>query len=167
MAKIILDRLVAQFTGGEIEQIGSQHGNEWARVRREDWRRVGLFLRDDAVTDLKMPTDLTCVDRLGIREPRFDVVLHLYSVTKKHRVRLYAGVPENDCSVDSLVSVWPGLDWYEREAYDLYGVRFQGHPDLRRILMYPEFVGHPLRKDYPKEKRQPLIRRSGLVSSPE
>jgi NADH-quinone oxidoreductase subunit C len=166
MAQIILDRLVAAFAGGEIEQIGSQHGNEWARVRRDAWARVCLFLRDDATTDMKMASDLTCVDRFG-REPRFDVVLHLYSVTKKHRVRLYAGVPENDCGLDSVVSVWPGMDWFEREAYDLYGVRFRGHPDLRRILMYPEFVGHPLRKDYPKEKRQPLVRRSGIPGSAE
>jgi NADH:ubiquinone oxidoreductase subunit C len=80
--------------------------------------------------------------------------------TLKHRVRLYGGCPENDPTIDSLCSVWEGANWYEREAYDLYGVRFKGHPDLRRILMYPEFVGHPLRKDYPKEKRQPLVRRS-------
>jgi NADH-quinone oxidoreductase subunit C len=166
MAQIILDRLVATFTGGEVEQIGSQHGNEWARIRRDAWRTVAAFLRDDATTDLKMPTDLTAVDRLA-REPRFDVVVHLYSVTKKHRVRLYAGVPEDDCALDSLVPIWPGLEWFEREAYDLYGVRFKGHPDMRRILMYPEFVGHPLRKDYPKEKRQPLIRRSGFPGIPE
>jgi NADH-quinone oxidoreductase subunit C len=166
MAQIILDRLVSVFTAGEIEQIGSQHGNEWARIRREDWTRVCGFLRDDPVTDMKMASDLTCVDRFG-REPRFDVVLHLYSVTKKHRVRLYAGVTEEECGIESVVSIWPGMDWFEREAYDLYGVRFRGHPDLRRILMYPEFVGHPLRKDYPKEKRQPLVRRSGNPGSIE
>ena len=166
MAQIILDRLLAQFVGGEIEQVGSQHGNEWARVRRDSWTTVCRFLRDDSVTRMDMASDLTCVDRYS-REPRFDVVLHLYSVERKHRVRLYAGVPEDDCSLDSAVSIWPGLNWFEREAYDLYGVRFQGHPDLRRILMYPEFVGHPLRKDYPKEKRQPLIRRSGLPGSLE
>ena len=116
------------------------------------------FLRDDAVTKLDMFIDLTCVDRFG-REPRFDVVLHLYSLEKKHRVRLYGGVPEEDPTIETLALVWAGANWFEREAYDLYGVRFRGHPDLRRILMYPEFVGHPLRKDYPKEKRQPLVRR--------
>jgi NADH-quinone oxidoreductase subunit C len=114
---------------------------------------------------MQMFIDLTCVDRLGIRggdpeAPRFDVVVHLYSVAHKHRVRLYCGVNEDDAWVDTLVGVWAGADWFEREAYDLYGVRFKGHPDLRRILMYPEFVGHPLRKDYPKEKRQPLVRRN-------
>jgi len=144
MAQIVLDRLLAEFKGGEILQTGSQHGNEWARVRRDAWVKVATFLRDDPATMMEMFIDLTCVDRFST-EPRFDVVLHLYSVTLKHRVRLYGGCPEN---------------WYEREAYDLYGVRFKGHPDLRRILMYPEFVGHPLRKDYPKEKRQPLVRRS-------
>jgi NADH-quinone oxidoreductase subunit C len=166
MAQIVLERLVGAFTGGEIEQIGTQHGNEWARVRRDAWTKVCTFLRDDAVTHMNMPTDLTAVDRLT-RVPRFDVVLHLYSTTRKHRVRLYAGVPEDDCTLESATGLWPGLNWFEREAYDLYGVRFRGHPDLRRILMYQEFVGHPLRKDYPKEKRQPLVRRSGLPGTIE
>ena len=158
MSQLVLDRLTAQFTGGQILQTGSQHGDEWARVRLDSWIEVARFLRDDPATKMEMFTDLTCVDRFGT-EPRFDVVVHLYSVSKKHRVRLYGGVPEEDPTIDTLVSVWAGANWFEREAYDLYGVRFLGHPDLRRILMYPEFVGHPLRKDYPKEKRQPLVRR--------
>jgi NADH-quinone oxidoreductase subunit C len=158
MAQLVLDRLKERFTAGEILDTGSQHGNEWARIRREDWKAVCQFLRDDPATQMNMFIDLTCVDRFG-REPRFDVVLHLYSVDKKHRIRLYGGASEEEPTIDSVASVWAGANWFEREAYDLYGIRFQGHPDLRRILMYPEFVGHPLRKDYPKEKRQPLVRR--------
>jgi NADH-quinone oxidoreductase subunit C len=158
MSQNVLDRLKTQFTGGEILETGSQHGNEWARVRRDAWVAVATFLRDDPATKMEMFIDLTAVDRFST-EPRFDVVVHLYSVSLKQRVRLYAGVPEEDPTLETLVSVWAGSNWFEREAYDLYGVRFRGHPDLRRILMYPEFVGHPLRKDYPKEKRQPLVRR--------
>jgi NADH-quinone oxidoreductase subunit C len=158
MAKIILDRLNERFTAGDILETGSQHGNEWARVAPDAWRTVAEFLRDDLQSRMDMFVDLTCVDRLP-RQPRFDVVLHLYSIEKKHRVRLYAGVPEHDPTIATLVPVWPGANWFEREAFDMYGVRFDGHPDLRRILMYPEFQGHPLRKDYPKEKRQPLLRR--------
>jgi NADH-quinone oxidoreductase subunit C len=160
MAQLILDRLKERFGGGEILETGSQHGNEWARVRADAWLAVCQFLRDDPTTRLDYFIDLTCVDWLGSdREPRFDVVLHVYSLEKKHRVRLYGGVSEENPIIDSLTSVWAGANWFEREAYDLYGIRFKGHPDLRRILMYPEFVGHPLRKDYPKERRQPLIRR--------
>ena len=167
MAQIVLDKLAAKFTGGEIVASGTELGDEWARVRRDAWVAVATFLRDDPATKMEMFIDLTCVDRFGGGAPgasapeaaRFDVVLHLYSVSLKHRIRLYAGVPEEDPSLETLVSVWEGSNWFEREAYDLYGVRFKGHPDLRRILMYPEFVGHPLRKDYPKEKRQPLVRR--------
>jgi NADH-quinone oxidoreductase subunit C len=167
MSQAVLDRLAARFTGGELVASGSQHGDEWARTRRDTWLSVATFLRDDPTTKMEMFIDLTAVDRfgrlgpgmVGTDPPRFDVVLHVYSVSLKHRLRLYVGVPEEDPSVDSLVPVWAGADWFEREAYDLYGVRFKGHPDLRRILMYPEFVGHPLRKDYPKEKRQPLVRR--------
>jgi NADH-quinone oxidoreductase subunit C len=158
MAKIILERLHQAFIAGEILESGSQHGNEWARVRPDAWATVARFLRDDPTTNLDMFIDLTVVDRFS-REPRFDVVLFLRSLDKKHRLRLYGGVPEEDPSIETLVPIWAGADWFEREAFDLYGVRFVGHPDLRRILMYPEFVGHPLRKDYPKEKRQPLVRR--------
>jgi len=158
MAQIVLDTLLAHFKDGEIIATGSQHGNEWARVRPDAWAAVASFLKEDPATAMEMMSDLTCVDRFGT-EPRFDVVMHLYSVSKKHRVRLYGGVSEEDPSIDSVVPVWVGANWFEREAFDLYGVRFRGHPDLRRLLMYPEFVGHPLRKDYPKEKRQPLVRR--------
>ncbi len=158
MAKIILDRLNERFAAGGLLETGSQHGNEWARVAPDAWRVVAEFLRDDPQARMDMFVDLTCVDRLP-RQPRFDVVLHLYSLEKKHRVRLYAGLSDKDPTLASLVPVWPGANWFEREAYDMYGVRFDGHPDLRRILMYPEFQGYPLRKDYPKEKRQPLLRR--------
>jgi NADH-quinone oxidoreductase subunit C len=168
VAQIVLDQLAAKFTGGEILDSGTSHGDEWARVRRDAWLAVGEFLRDNAATKMEMFIDLTCVDRLGMNggnpdAPRFDVVLHLYSVSLKHRVRLYCGVGEDDAWVDTLCGLWAGANWFEREAYDLYGVRFKGHPDLRRILMYPEFVGHPLRKDYPKEKRQPLVRRNAAT----
>jgi NADH-quinone oxidoreductase subunit C len=78
------------------------------------------------------------------------------------RVKAQLDEPEEEGAyptIDSVASLWAGANWFEREAWDLYGVKFRGHPDLRRILMYEEFVGHPLRKDYPKEKRQPLVRR--------
>ena len=108
---------------------------------------------------------MTVVDYLG-REPRFEVVYHLASIdTERHgtepcelrrRLRLKVPVAEDPCELRSVVELWPAANWMEREAWDLYGVRFEGHPDLRRILLYEEFQGHPLRKDYPKERRQPL-----------
>ncbi len=104
---------------------------------------------------------LTAVDYLKFpgREdgPRFEVVYHLYSLTHNHRLRLKVRVDEDDASAPSVVALWPIANWLEREAWDMFGVRFEGHPDLRRLLMYEEFVGHPLRKDYPISRRQPLI----------
>jgi NADH-quinone oxidoreductase subunit C len=88
---------------------------------------------------------------------RFAVVYHFFSVTHKHRLRLVVPLDETDAEVDSLTSLWAGANWLEREVWDMFGIRFQGHPDLKRILMYEEFEGHPLRKDYPVNKRQPLI----------
>lgn len=88
---------------------------------------------------------------------RFAVVYHFFSTTHKHRLRLVVPVDESVDDLDSLVSLWPGADWLEREAWDMFGIRFRGHPGLKRILMYEGFEGHPLRKDYPVNKRQPLI----------
>ncbi len=88
---------------------------------------------------------------------RFVVVYHFYSTVHRHRLRMVVPVDETDAWVDSLTELWLGADWLEREVWDMFGIRFRGHPNLKRILMYEEFQGHPLRKDYPVAKRQPLI----------
>lgn len=88
--------------------------------------------------------------------PRFAVIYHLLSTSLIHRLRIKCRVPQDDPSIPSVTSVWPGANWLERETYDLYGIRFIGHPDLRRIYLYDEFVGHPLRKDYGKHDEQPI-----------
>jgi len=88
---------------------------------------------------------------------RFVVVYHLFSMPLKHRLRLEVPLDEADAEVDSVTCLWAGANWLEREVWDMFGIRFRGHPNLKRILMYEEFVGHPLRKDYPVNKRQPLI----------
>ena len=88
---------------------------------------------------------------------RFEVVYHFFSLPIRHRLRLKVRVEESDMIVHSLTSLWASANWFEREVWDMYGIRFQGHPNLKRILMYEEFQGHPLRKDYPINKRQPLI----------
>jgi NADH-quinone oxidoreductase subunit C len=83
------------------------------------------------------------------REPRFEVVYHLHSLARNERLRLKCQVTEESCEIASVCPVWRGADWYEREVFDLFGIRFSGHPDLRRIMMPDDWEGHPLRKDYP------------------
>jgi NADH/F420H2 dehydrogenase subunit C len=100
------------------------------------------------------------------RKERFDVVYHLYSFPKKHRVRLKVRVPEEDPAVDSVTPVWKAANWFEREAYDMFGITFKGHPDLRRILCHQEFKGHALRKDYDPGRRH-LLKQTYDAFSPE
>jgi len=152
---VVLAKLGERF-GDAIVATHSNLGDDTAVVRREKIVEICTFLRDDPALRFDLAMDLTGVDYLG-EEPRFEVVYHLYSLEKKHRVRIKARVPEDDPTIDSVVPVWVGMDWYEREAYDMYGIVFRGHPNLKRILMYESFVGHPLRKDYPKARRQPTI----------
>jgi NADH-quinone oxidoreductase subunit C len=111
-------------------------------------------LRDDHGFDLFL--DVTAVDWLG-QSPRFEVVHHFYSTAHKRRVRLKTRVPESDPMVDSLVPLFGSAAFMERECHDMYGIVFRGNSDLRPILLYEGFVGHPLRKDYPKQREQPLV----------
>ena len=119
-------------------------------VPREHLRRVCEFLRSDPELQFAFLSDITGVDRFPI-EPRFEVNYHLVSLARRERLRLKVGVAGSDPVVESVISIWPGADWHEREIFDLFGVRFDGHPDLRRILMPDNWEGHPLRKDYPVE----------------
>jgi NADH-quinone oxidoreductase subunit C len=134
----------------------AQHGDATAVVDAERLPEVLGLLRDDPELAFEMLSDVTCVDYLG-EEPRFEMVYHLYSVAKNQRVRVKARVAEAAPELPSAVPLYASADWMEREVFDLYGLRFRGHPDLRRLLLYDGFEGHPLRKDYPKEKRQPLV----------
>jgi NADH-quinone oxidoreductase subunit C len=150
-----LERLLAAFPDAVVET-HARLGDATALVKPGRLVEVMRFLRDDPACAFEMLTDLTAVDYLG-QTPRFEMVYHLYSVAKNHRLRVKARVPEQPAEIDTLCEVWPSANWMEREVWDMYGIRFRGHPDLRRLLLYEEFEGHPLRKDYPKEKRQPLI----------
>ncbi len=142
--------------GPALRETHARLGDATALVEAAKIVDVMRFLRDDPDTAFDMLTDLTAVDYLG-EALRFEVVYHLYSVSKNHRLRVKARIAESACEIDSLCALWPSANWMEREVWDLYGIRFRGHPDLRRILLYEEFQGHPLRKDYPKERRQPLV----------
>ena len=151
----VLRRLLER-CGPSVLDTHAKLGDATAIVHKDQLASVMRFLRDDPELAFDMLTDLTCVDYLG-EDPRFEMVYHLYSVTKNHRLRVKARVPEQPCEIDTLCPLWASANWMEREVWDLYGVRFTGHPDPRRILLYEEFQGHPLRKDYPKERRQPLV----------
>jgi NADH-quinone oxidoreductase subunit C len=158
MSQRVLDILKETF-GADVVETKSEHGDETAVVTPGSWLKVARFLRDDPRCDMQMMVDLCGVD-FPNREPRFEVVMHLHSINQRHRVRVKTRIGDADgdgAEVDSVVPVWAGANWFERETFDLMGIVFIGHPDLRRILMYPEFVGHPLRKDYPADKSQPLV----------
>ena len=163
------DELLAKvkaLLGAQVLDAHAHRGDATVLVPVDSARECLQRLRDDAGLAFNLLIDLTAVDYLG-REPRFEVVYHLASLAPapsaeepaglRHRLRVKVGVAEPPCEADSVAALWDAANWYEREVWDLYGIRFRGHPDLRRILLYDEFQGHPLRKDYPKERRQPLI----------
>jgi NADH-quinone oxidoreductase subunit C len=156
----ILAELQQRF-GDAIVETHDHRGDATVLVARDALPRVLAHCRDDAALAFDVLMDLTAVDYLKYpgREdgPRFEVVYHLYSLVHNHRLRLKVRVDEDDAVVPSAVGLWPIADWLEREVWDMFGVRFEGHPNLRRLLMYESFVGHPLRKDYPINRRQPLI----------
>lgn len=164
MSQKVLDIVQERF-GDAVLQAGTSFGDEWAEVRPDAVLEIARFLKDDPTCDMKMLVDITAVDwahydkdrPLELDAPRrFSVVYHFNSLTHHHRLRLKAFVGGENPIVPSITSVYRTANWWERLVWDFYGVRFDAHPDLKRILTYEEFKGHPLRKDYPIHLRQPL-----------
>jgi len=159
MAKTVVDALSSKF-GTKILETQDHHGDEVVVVSRDALVEIATWLRDDDKMAFDCPVFVTCIDRLGLaQEPRFEVCFQLRSSRHRHRLRIKVRASDDDPKVPSLAGLWPAFNWQERETFDMYGIQFEGHPDLRRIYLYDEFQGHPLRKDYPKDKRQPLARR--------
>jgi NADH-quinone oxidoreductase subunit C len=127
-------------------------------VARHHLMTVLAFLQRDPDTDLDLLVDLCCVDHgLGMGRPRFEVIFRLRSSRLPYRLLLTVPVPNDDASIPSATALYPVANWYEREMYDLFGIFCDGHPYLRRLILYPGFEGHPGRRDYPATKPQPLI----------
>lgn len=144
---VIVEKLRA-WNAGAVSEVIEFHGETTVVVPRELLRAAAEHCR--AHLQFNYLSDATSVDRFPV-EPRFELNYHLVSIANKTKLRLRTRLSGADPAVDSLVPVWPGAGWMEREIYDLMGIRFNGHPDLRRILLPYDWEGHPLRRDYPTE----------------
>jgi NADH-quinone oxidoreductase subunit C/D len=151
-------RVLTEALGDRVLGITDFRGDLAITVDRRAWVEAAGLLRDHPELDYRMFLDLCAADYLDKedRRERFEVVLHLYSVSGKHHVRLKTPVPEAEPRLPTLTGVFKGTNWFEREAWDLLGVVFEGHPNLSRLLTHDAFEGHPLRKDYPRSRRHVL-----------
>lgn len=155
-----LDRLKDRFGEEILSTYSTPSGDDFAVVAPARLREVARFLKEDPELGFRLFLSVCAVDRLLLPEPgpRFELVYQLRQARAPwKKLHLKVAVPEERPEVDSVQPVWKGADWWERYAFDFYGIRFAGHPDLRRVLLYEEFDGHPLRKDYPLRGRQPLV----------
>jgi len=181
MSQALIDLVREKFPEAVVGS-HTHRGDEVATVKRENLVEVAGFLRNDPQADMKLLRQIACVDLLTFRtemtgggslasievspyamerkprvEPRFQVGYNLYSLTRHHSLRVRVELRSDDVKVPSITALYRTADWWERYIYDMFGIEFTGHPNLQRLLMYPEFVGFPLRKDYPVRKRQPLV----------
>lgn len=146
--------------GADVLWHGEFRGQQMLHIQPAANVKLLQFLRDNPATKFEMLSDITCYDTLRLPPDmqadcpaRFAVVYQLNSLAHTDRLRVKAFVPEDPCEIDSVTSLWAGANWGEREVYDMYGVVFRGHPDLKRILTPDSYEGHPLRKDYPLKGR--------------
>lgn len=140
-----VDALSESF-GERIRDKTEFRGETSCTITAKDLREIAKFCREELLFDYLI--DVTSIDHFG-DEPRFEIVYHLYSMPRAIHLRLKLKVPEEAGAVDTVSDIWPTANWHEREVYDMFGVRFRGHPDLTRILMPIDWEGHPLRRDYP------------------
>lgn len=155
MSAKVQKRLKAEFKDAILES-DSFRGDERVLVAPKDWVRVAEFLRDDPKCAMNHFGDFTAVDWPERDGERFELVLYMRSVEHSHRIFLRTWIAEGK-DAPTLSKVWAGANWAEREIYDMFGIKFAGHKDMRRILLYEEFEGFPLRKDYPIDRAQPLV----------
>ena len=179
MAQALIELVRGKFP----DTAGSSHrGDEVVTVKREAVVDVIGFLRNDLASDMKLLRQIAAVDLLTFKtettgggsiasieatpysssqkqpiEPRFYVAYNLYSITKRQSLRVKVELRSDDMKLPTITGLYRTADWWERYIYDMFGVEFTGHPNLKRLMLYPEFVGHPLRKDYPVRKRQLLV----------
>ena len=151
-ASVVVERLKA-WNAQAVAQVIEYRGETTIVVPRELLRTAAQQCRDNPELAFNMLSDVTCVDRFPI-EPRFELNYQLVSLDRRARVRLRTSVSTDQPIVDSMVPVWGGANWLEREVFDLFGIQFNGHPDLRRILLPEEFEGFPLRRDFPVEGKR-------------
>jgi NADH-quinone oxidoreductase subunit C len=148
-ASVVAEHLRA-WNSKAVAEVLQHRGETTIVVPRESLRALAERCREDRELDFNLLTDATCVDRFP-HEPRFELNYELVSIPRRDRLRLKVRLHSDDAVVDSLITVWPGANWLEREIFDLFGVRFSGHTDLRRIVLPDDWEGHPLRKDFPVE----------------
>lgn len=161
---ITISKVKAKF-GNDVISSSSWRGDDALVIRKEALLPIVKFLREDPELDYNFLVDIGGVDYLTYPKPqpeRFGVGYHFLSMKFKHRVRLKVYAAAKD-EIDTLVPFWKAANWMEREVFDQYGLKFKGHPNLRRLLNHAEFVGHPLRKDYPIKKRQVLSTSDSLM----
>lgn len=158
-----VERLKERFPEAVLD-VAEFRGETTVVVATDAIVEIGRFLKDDPDSAFDMLTVVTGIHYLD-REYDFEVLYHLYSLPKNHRLRLKVRLREGG-TVPSVVPVWRGAGWMEREAYDLVGIRFRGHPDLRRIIMPEDYDGHPLRRDFDVEGGPAAIRPQGRAASP-
>ncbi|HUP00002.1 MAG TPA: NADH-quinone oxidoreductase subunit C [Gemmatimonadota bacterium] len=163
MAQFVADRIQHHFADA-VQQVSDDHGDLTVWIERDRVHDALMFCKHDEKLAFNFCMDVTAVDYQALgAEPRFAVVYHLYSLSTGKRLRIKVGVSEDDPVVDTAVDVWKSTDWFEREVYDMFGIRFEGHPNMKRILTHQDFVGHPLRKDYPADLRWRSLRPDDLV----
>lgn len=155
IAKDVVADVLSPIVGDELRTY-EHHGQLSVIVERDELIEVLIQMRDHPLTRFDQLLDVTAIDWLDRKPIRFEVVYFLYSIPHKHRLRVKVPVPERDARVPTATTVWESANWYERETYDMYGIRFEGHPDLRRFYMPEDYVHpetgeplYPLRKDYP------------------
>ncbi len=158
MAENLIHVLTGRFPSG-LEVLSDAAGEEAVAADAAVLSDLMAWLKGQPL-DYAMLLDLTCIDDRPLGRG-FTMVYHLQSLSRNHRLRVKVFLPAESPAVGSLTGLWKNADWLEREVYDMFGVVFAGHPDLRRILMYEGFEGYPLRKDYPLRKRQPRLKERG------